>query len=368
MTFWSTFTVPRVAKVCLGRIYIYGTITYRVVTADPSLKTTWRTRCANGQQHPNPDSAEACWKAALPPLSKYCSIECGMDAMERRIAPIVCAKAGIGQVPEGELLIPRMPAVKTEMSRLWRNVKDARKRDAVVVHANPDVSSSAKSSAAPPSTESSSNTKVPPQRTDAEKTTESLQELAVELENLTHDARLRSRELGFILARGTLARLAVQWSEKGENVNRCCFDSRLLLEGVEWEEWVEGVGRAVLEGTADAAGAARPGSNHIGVSVKGEAHAGNGEEEELHLGMEATDSPWCDGRRKCERHFGWQKLCLNEFELNKGTKVRPVFFFPVELAPFLYCCVEGIPLLVGACVTKLGYEAERCERADGPAP
>jgi COMPASS component SPP1 len=293
---------------------------YRPSIADPSLKTTWRIRCANGQQHPYPDSADACWKAALPPLSKYCSTECGMDAMERRIAPIVCANAGMGQVAEGELLIPRTPAIKTEMSRLWKGVKDARKRDAVVVHAN------TKATDIRPSTQPVSVIKAPPQRTDAERLAASLKELTVELENLTHDSHLRSRELEFILARGRLARLAVQWSDKGENVNRCCFDARLLLEGVEWEEWVEGVGRAVLEGTADATGAVRIGSNHAAITAKGEGRVissatGTGDEEELHLEMEAADSPWCDGRRKCERHFGWQKLCLAEFELNKGIKV-----------------------------------------------
>ncbi|KIM24052.1 hypothetical protein M408DRAFT_331973 [Serendipita vermifera MAFF 305830] len=279
---------------------------------DPSLKTTWRIRCANGQQHPYPDTADACWKAALPPLSKYCSTECGMDAMERRIAPIVCANAGLGPAAEGELLIPRTPAVKTEMTRLWRGVKDARKRDAVVVPASQRVQSSTQSSPA--------DIKVPPQRTDAEKLAASLIELSNELENLTNDTHMRSRELEFILARGRLARLAIQWSDKSENVTRCCFDSRILLEGAEWEEWVEGVGRAVLEGTMDASGTVGL-SAHAGRAafVDGNGN-GTGEEEELRLEMDAADSPWCDGRRKCERHFGWQKLCMAEFELNKGTK------------------------------------------------
>ena len=313
---WSTFTVAHVAKVCRGST---GSISYsHLFTADPSLKTTWRIRCANGQQHPYPETADACWKAALPPLSKYCSTECGMDAMERRIAPIVCANAGLGQIPEGELLIPRVPAVKTEMSRLWRGVKDARKRDAVVVHASQTI----KTNEIHPSTQPSASIKAPPQRTEAERISTSLTELAAELESLSHDAHLRSRELEFILARGRLARLAIQWSEKNENISRCSFDARLLLEGIEWEEWVEGVGRAVLEGTVDASNGIRP----TGKSTLTEGRAppsinGVGEDDELQLEIEAADGPWCDGRRKCERHFGWQKLCIAEFELNKGTKV-----------------------------------------------
>lgn len=236
--------------------------------------------------------------------------------MERRIAPIVCANAGLGQIPEGELLIPRTPAVKIEMSRLWRGVKDARKRDAVVVNASQVVHAS---------TQPPPGTKVPPQRTDAEKLRASLTELAIELESFTQDAHLRSRELQFILARGRLARLAIQWSDKSDNVSRCCFDSRLLLEGVEWEEWVEGAGRAVLEGTTDTGSSTRA-SDYYAKSLLSDGrvtpsgHA-TGDEEELQLEMDAADSPWCDGRRKCERHFGWQKLCMAEFELNKGTKV-----------------------------------------------
>jgi COMPASS component SPP1 len=290
----------------------------RVFIADPSLKITWRDRCANGVQHPFPNTAEACWKAALPPLSKYCSKECGVEAMERKIMPYVRSKAGLSQSSNDldEAPIPRTPAVKQEMSRLWKGVKEAKRRDAVVVQTAPG----------PPDTSKPPIISVPQE---FNRLTEAYNSLNEELSVLTQDIQIRNRELGFILARGRLAKLAVQWSERGENINRCCYDSRLLIEGAEWEEWVEGVGKSVLEGGIDMGPInpqqARP-TGYAGTPdglKQEESDAGVNatpvDEEELE--MEAADSPWCDGRRKCERHSGWQKLCMAEFELNKGTKV-----------------------------------------------
>lgn len=289
--------------------------------ADPSLVTSWRTRCSNGLQHPFPESADACWRAALPPLSKYCSRDCGVEAMERKIAPFIRVKAGISQpqdVDDGFASIPRTPAVKTEMTRLWKGVKDAKKRDAVVATVSTPPSNS---DTTPPEPGLSSSFEFA-------RLSHTYTRLGQELNTLTRDLQLGARDLEFILARGRLAKLAIMWSDRPENLARCCFDSRLLMEGKEWEEWVLGEGRGVLEGGVDAAPApAKPivtpsqvqnGDAATPGGSKEEDGAG-GEEEEFGLDIEA-DSPWCDGRRKCERHFGWQKLCMAEFELNKGTK------------------------------------------------
>ncbi|KAG8749911.1 hypothetical protein FRC14_000958 [Serendipita sp. 396] len=291
--------------------------------ADPSLVTTWRTRCSNGIQHPFPDSAEACWRAALPPLSKYCSKECGIEAMERKITPYVQAKSGL-QIPRGNagneslgfIALPRNTAVKSEMSKLWKSVQDARKRDGVVVDAQATKENGKGSGVSVVSATSSPAAEF-------SRLTQTYTNLTQDFNSLTRDSQFATRDLEFILARGRLAKLAIAWSEKQENLARCCFDSRLLLEGREWEEWVTGEGKAVLEGGLDAptapaisnlAGGSGPNTNEGRSGTPGD-----GEEEEFVLDIEA-DSPWCDGRRKCERHFGWQKLCMAEYELNKGTK------------------------------------------------
>jgi len=82
--------------------------------------------------------------------------------------------------------------------------------------------------------------------------------LASDLTTLEHDLaetlcelQMRTRALSFILTSSQLVKLAVSWSDKPENVQRCCFDSRMLMDGEEWEEWVEREGRAVLEGVAE---------------------------------------------------------------------------------------------------------------------
>lgn len=296
--------------------------------ANPSLKTTWRVRCANGLTYPYPNTAEACWKAALPPLSKYCSKECGVEAMERKIMPFVRSKAG---VPADSM--DRTPAIKEEMKKLWLGVKDAKKRDAVVLQLDAEGRTIKKEVEQPFSTVLTPGISIQSARNDSshdlEKLNAEFTALREEYESISREAQIRSRELSFILARGRLAKLAVQWSEKPENLSRCCFDSRLLMEGNEWEDWVQGIGKPVLEGgmlasakysasgNSDAAGG-RGAASEAGENPTDEKPDGTPEEEEFEMD---ADSPWCDGRRKCERHFGWQKLGLAEFELNKGTKV-----------------------------------------------
>ncbi|KAG8802756.1 hypothetical protein FRC17_006348, partial [Serendipita sp. 399] len=299
---------------------------------DTRLYCICRESCDEWFHPPCLDSAEACWRAALPPLSKYCSKECGIEAMERKIAPYVQAKAGL-QIPKGNagdeslgfIALPRNPAVKTEMTKLWKGVKDARKRDAVVVDTK-TVQGNGK-------TDDQSVRVVPATSTPStefSRLTHTYTNLTQEFSSLARESQFATRDLEFILARGRLAKLAIAWSEKQENLARCCFDSRLLLEGREWEEWVVGVGKAVLEGGLDAPiGPAVPnpassgsGGNAGTGSNPNEGRTGTpGEQEEEDFGLDIeADSPWCDGRRKCERHFGWQKLCMAEYELNKGTK------------------------------------------------
>jgi hypothetical protein len=176
---------------------------------------------------------------------------------------------------------------------------------------------------------------------------------------LDQQVQILSRELGFVLARGRLAELAVQWSEKSENLSRCGFDSRLLIEGPQWEEWVQGEGKATLEagmsGDIPVSKRTTP-QQSLGDGTLGGEKAGAdgaitpGEED-------VADIPWCDGRRKCERHFGWQKLCYSEYELNKGTKVSSF----IEAGFRLTVCI-------GTRYSPFTAQATRCASSDGEHP
>ena len=162
---------------------------------------------------------------------------------------------------------------------------------------------------------------------------------------------MRTRELSFILARVRLVKLAVSWSDRPENAQRCCFDSRMLMDGEEWEEWVEVEGRSVLEGVADdgPGGTAAPPLSVLPRPTTA-ATATNGRDMRLdqgerttppegeesgledEMGVEDEDSPWCDGRRKCERHAGWQKLQVAECDLNRGSRYILFYSFPLAFA------------------------------------
>jgi len=83
-------------------------------------------------------------------------------------------------------------------------------------------------------------------------------QLASDLMVLEHDLaetlcklQMHIRKLLFILVQSQLVKLMVSWSDKLENVQRCCFDLRMLMDSKEWEEWVERKGQAVLEGVAE---------------------------------------------------------------------------------------------------------------------
>lgn len=262
---------------------------------DPTLQTTWRTRCANGLQHPHPDSPEACWRAALPPLSKYCSQECAIIAMERKLGPAIAARAGEKYAQDEAL--PITPASLKVMQGLYEEVRDSKRRGAVVVDIRRGKDLGVN---------------------EEQKLKASYEKLSDSLFDLERQVQILSRELGFVLARGRLAELAIQWSEKPENSARCAFDFRLLLEAKGWEEWVQGEGKLILETGDLMATSGRESMDETGDEDK--MDIGEGEEGDI----EETS---CDGRRKCERHLGWQKLYWNEFELNKGTKVRALSGF-----------------------------------------
>ena len=327
--------------------------------ADPNLKIVWRHRCANGLRHPVPASSDACWRASHPPMSKYCSKECGIEAMERRLLPYTKQKAGLRFEAD-----ERDEGVKREMKRLFMGVRERKRREAVVLRVDDgtgaDVGADAEVKREPGATDGIADASnrgkglvIPPGMvvlSPKSRLTSDLAALQHDLRETLCELQMRTRELSFILARAGLVKLAVSWSDKPENVQKCCFDSRMLMDGEDWEEWVEGEGRSVLEGVMmDGPGGSAPlpmlassQSRHTTTTNGREARPEQetqttppeGEESGLEdeMGVEDEDSPWCDGRRKCERHAGWQKLQVAECDLNRGIKVRILVIH--SLCPF----------------------------------
>ena len=269
--------------------------------------------------------------------------------MERRLLPYAKRKAGLGlEVDE------RDEGVKREMKRLFSGVRERKRREAVVLQVadgtgigmgmGAEVEREPGAAPGVPGTSNSGTGLVIPPgmvvQSPGSRLTSDFETLQHDLAETLCELQMRTRELSFIHARAGLVKLAVSWSDKPENVQKCCFDSRMLMDGEEWEEWVEGEGRGVLEGVTEdghggsvplpvlASNQPRPMTTTNGREARLEQEARTtpleGEESGLEdeMGVEDEDSPWCDGRRKCERHAGWQKLQVAECDLNRGIKAR----------------------------------------------
>ena len=268
--------------------------------------------------------------------------------MERRLLPYAKRKAGLRLEAD-----ERDEGVKQEMKRLFSGVRERKRREAVVLQVDDGTGADAEVKREPGATVGAAGTSsrgtglvIPPGmvvQAPASRFTSELEALQHDHAETLCELQMRTRELSYILARAGLVKLAVSWSDKPENAQKCCFDSRMLMDGEDWEEWVEGEGRGVLEGVmVDGHGGSVPlpalpalASNqprHTTTTNGREARLEQevrttppeGEESGLEdeMGVEDEDSPWCDGRRKCERHAGWQKLQVAECDLNRGIKVR----------------------------------------------
>ncbi|KAF7310946.1 PHD-type domain-containing protein [Mycena chlorophos] len=157
-----------------------------------SLKTTYKQRCRNGLDHPEPDSPKACHKPAQGALSKYCSPECGYNNMKARIDKYT--KNG----------------GKKEL--LWESVKTAQKREAVVItHEDGDDCQ-----------------RVQPSLGRVEREEASLKAV---LDDVLGQRNELQQGMDIILWREQLLDLA---TERSQTTRQCGWDSRLLFGEEEW--------------------------------------------------------------------------------------------------------------------------------------
>ena len=268
---WINSYVRHVSRVRVDRsltVYLLTSFLcyFCTLTENPhlNLRTTYKQRCLFGLRHPDPSSPKACHKAARGAFSKYCSDECGVKYMQTRI-DTWSKKGG-----------------KTE--KLWESVKNAEKREGVVVCAvdppepngcvkmEVDVKDEADVKPLKPKI-------VPPSKTKVQRETERLNGL---LDSIVSHREEIKRGMEVIVWRERLLQLA---SERAEQVGQCGWDQRLCFDDEEWAN----IGADVLE-------------SYEAEGIKKETDEGEMEVDS------ADEQWWCPGQKVCERHAG---LVLN---------------------------------------------------------
>lgn len=227
------------------------------------LRTTWKRRCLNGLRQRDPSSPDACHKPARGAFSKYCSDECGVQYMHMRISL---------WVEDGG-----------KRDRLWETVKNAERREGVVASARVLDERSRSSLTAE---DGALSAIVPPKITKADR---ELARLRARLETLVQKREALKAEMDVVAWREKVTELAVQHADI---IEQCGWDQRLCFGDEEVAEF----GASVLESYEE---------GHSQTDV-------DGTQEEAEW--------WCVGKKKCERHCGWQKLRIAEVEFDKEIK------------------------------------------------
>ncbi|KAI9063027.1 hypothetical protein FKP32DRAFT_1652056 [Trametes sanguinea] len=253
------------------------------ITANPhlSLKTTYKQRCFAGLKHPRPSSAAACHKPARGAFSKYCSDECGIAYMQRRIN-------GWGG----------------DQEVLWASVREVKPREGVVVkvHAVKDEPNGAIKPEQKTPGAGGFNQLVTethevqrPTKTQHER---AIARLQAELEKIAPKREALKKDLEIVMWRQKLLELA---AARAERVEECGWDQRLCLDDDEYAEYGAGILESYEEG-------------HVQAS---------GDQDAMQVDGGVEDGVWwCRGKRKCQRHAGWQKLRALEFEFEQELKEK----------------------------------------------
>ncbi|KAJ4486197.1 hypothetical protein J3R30DRAFT_1468583 [Lentinula aciculospora] len=230
------------------------------------LKTTYKTRCLFGLNSTDPGSTKSCHKPARP-FSKYCSDECGVKNLRKRIDTF--AKKG------------------GKKEDLWESVKTASKREGLVRVISPSPAmqvDSVENDVLKPIIK-----EMKPTKTKQEREIERLNLLLADIEKIRDELH---RGMDIILSREKLLQLA---TDRSENLEQCGWDQRLCFSDEDWADYGEGV----LESYTEQDGSAE----------------NNLEEAEW----------WCPGDQECERHAGWQSLRAKDIDKEKEKKEEALF-------------------------------------------
>ncbi|KAJ3977019.1 hypothetical protein EV361DRAFT_881145 [Lentinula raphanica] len=230
------------------------------------LKTTYKTRCLYGINSMEIGTGKVCHKPARP-FSKYCSDECGVKNLRKRIDNFT-KKGG-------------------KKEDLWESVKTASKREGLVRVISPSPAmqmDSAGNDVVKPIIK-----EVKPTKTKEEREIERLNGLLADIEKIRDELH---RGMDIILSREKLLQLA---ADRSENLGLCGWDQRLCFSDEDWTDFGEGV----LESYAEQDGPS-------------EDNAGEAEW-------------WCPGDQECERHAGWQSLRAKDLDKEKEKKEEALF-------------------------------------------
>lgn len=236
------------------------------------LKTTYKTRCWAGLQHPNPASPEACHKAARGAFSKYCSDECGVKYIATRIEQWGGDKRA-----------------------LWEAVKNAEPRQAVVLRVLPEGEFTVKAEGGPTSSEQRTEI-VTPSQTPAQRELERLEAALAKVES---KRELLAKDQEVLQWREKAVDLAAVWAER---VQECGWDQRLCFGDEEVLEF----GSEVYETYEEDERRNTP----DGMQVDG------------------VGEWWCKGKKKCDRHAGYvhvtflNKLLLTPHQVAEASSSR----------------------------------------------
>ncbi|KAI0704856.1 hypothetical protein BC835DRAFT_1261705, partial [Cytidiella melzeri] len=230
-----------------------------------TLKTTYKRRCYSGLQHSHPSSASACHKPARGAVSKYCSDECAVTYMQAKIR-----RWGGDKVA------------------LWAGVKDVDKREAVVVRCLEEDDCEDEQSDAAMKLDADVDARVEVVKPSKTKIQREIDRLHLLLSRLPVRRDVLKKEEEILLWRESLVELAVA---RAEAMGECGWDQRLCFGDDEIAEF----GAEVLQ------------------SYDPVKDLGSSDD----MQVDGNGDWWCRGKKKCDRHAGWQKLRQGETELDK---------------------------------------------------
>ncbi|KAI5124671.1 hypothetical protein M0805_004279 [Coniferiporia weirii] len=252
------------------------------------LCTTYKQRCFSGLSHYLPNSPEACHKPSRGAYSKYCSDECGVKHLHRKIQ----AWASDG----GSVL------------GLWETVKDTKRREGFVIREpgrtlpKKIIAELRKEGKIDPVNATEHKHLVDMSLVPQETKDSIIERLETRLQSIVREREARKREMQVIVWREKLLQSA---SERAESVHECGWDQRLCFGDEEWMEFGEGVLESYEESTPDGHDRTDNASERIDMEVDGQV---------------ADGEWWCRGKKKCDRHAGWQKLRAAEIKAEREGK------------------------------------------------
>ncbi|KAG9120794.1 hypothetical protein FRC07_003572 [Ceratobasidium sp. 392] len=95
-------------------------------------------------------------------------------------------------------------------------------------------------------------------------------------------------EIKRLKSRLRLLGCAMRRAEKAGG-ERCGFDARMVMNDEEWAEWLGGWGKWAMEELAE------------------------GEDQKDDDAYGRDEGSFCTGKKRCERHYGWQNLKFADF-------------------------------------------------------